>query len=202
MGKSTFPAPNCSGGSRAVITLIGGAQRECLMGTARLRFGIWQKDDAPNAEAIWGDPRVTSLTGGPFTTEEVAHRLAAEIENWRLYRIQYWPVFHVAGGTLVGCCGLRPRSGSRRTAELGFQLCHGTWGQGFATEAANAVIARARLLGFSTLIAGHHPNNQASKRTLLRLGFAHTHEELYPPTGAVEPCYELQIGDGNHFPSD
>lgn len=163
------------------------------MSTERLRFGIWQSDDTLFAQAIWGDPEVTNLTGGPFTTLEVIQRLALEVENWRLYRIQYWPVFRVHGGALAGCCGLRPRDMAAGVAELGFQFCPDAWGQGFATEAAKAVIDRARSQGFLALIAGHHPNNKASKRTLLRLGFSYTHDELYPPTGLVEPCYELQM---------
>jgi ribosomal-protein-alanine N-acetyltransferase len=67
------------------------------------------------------------------------------------------------------------------------------WGQRYAFEAAEAVIAWARTQGFSALIAGHHPENEASKRTLIRLGFAYTHDELYPPTGQMEPCYLLTI---------
>lgn len=167
------------------------------MSTERLRFGIWQTDDTLLAETIWGDPEVTNLTGGPFTVAEVIQRLELEIENWRLHQIQYWPVFRMNGGALAGCCGLRPRDVAAGIAELGFQFCRDAWGQGFATEAATAVIDRARSQGLVALIAGHHPENQASKRTLLRLGFSYTHDELYPPTGMVEPCYELQMDSGD-----
>lgn len=167
--------------------------RDWLMRTKRLRFGIWRDDDAALATAIWGDAEVTRLTGGPFTTEAVAERLAAEIGHWRLHRIQYWPVFRLNDSTLVGCCGLRPRDMAARVAELGFQLCRDAWGQGFATEAAKGVIRWARENGFAALIAGHHPENQASRRALLRLGFSYTHDELYPPTGEMEPCYLLRI---------
>jgi ribosomal-protein-alanine N-acetyltransferase len=65
-----------------------------------------------------------------------------------------------------------------RIAELGFQFCADAWGQGFATEASTAVIEWARTEGFSALIAGHHPDNLASKRALVRLGFSYTHDEL------------------------
>lgn len=167
--------------------------RDWLMATERLRFGIWRKDDIALAEAIWGDAEVTELTGGPFSTDEVAERLSREIENWRQYRIQYWPVFRLNDSTLVGCCGLRPRNMEARIAELGFQLCRQSWGQGYASEAAKAVIEWARAQDFMTLIAGHHPSNHASKRALARLGFAYTHDELYPPTGLMEPCYFLPL---------
>lgn len=164
-----------------------------LMTTERLGFGIWQGDDIALAASIWGDPEVTELTGGPFSTRDVAERLAAEIKHWRQYGIQYWPVFCLKDSTLLGCCGLRPRDMAARIAELGFQLCRQSWGQGYASEASRAVIEWARAHGFVTLIAGHHPSNQASKRALMHLGFSYTHDELYPPTGLMEPCYALPL---------
>ncbi|UZW57326.1 GNAT family N-acetyltransferase [Sphingobium sp. JS3065] len=167
--------------------------RGSFMATARLRFGVWRDEDMALAQAIWGDAEVTKLTGGPFTVEDVAERLAVEISNWRLHGIQYWPVFHLSDGRLAGCCGLRPRDMNARIAELGFQFCADAWGQGFATEASTAVIEWARTEGFSALIAGHHPDNLASKRALVRLGFSYTHDELYPPTGLLEPCYLLRL---------
>jgi RimJ/RimL family protein N-acetyltransferase len=169
-------------------------ERDWLMSSERLRFGIWREDDGALATAIWGDPRVTALTGGPFTAEQIAGRLAAEIENWRQYGMQYWPMFRSDDGTLAGCCGLRPREPDAGVAELGFQLRRDAWGQGLATEAAKAVIAWARGRGFAALVAGHHPLNHASRRTLLGLGFSYTHDEFYAPTGQMEPCYHLPIG--------
>lgn len=161
--------------------------------TERLCFALWQEDDARLAANVWGDESVTRLTGGPFTPQAVEQRLAQEMENWRQYRLQYWPLFQLHEGTLIGCCGLRPRDMEARIAELGFQLCRNAWGQGYALEAANAVIDWARAHGFTSLIAGHHPANRASKRVLLHLGFSYTHDELYPPTGMVEPCYRLPL---------
>lgn len=76
--------------------------------------------------------------------------------------------------------------------ELGVHLCFGAWGQGLATELARAVIAHAfGPLDLLALFAGHHPDNRASRRLLLRLGFRHTHDELYPPTGLRHASYLL-----------
>lgn len=176
-------------------------ERDWLMSTERLRFGIWRDDDDSLANAIWGDPEVTRFIGGPFTTKEVAQRLVMELENWRLYRMQYWPIFLLNGGTLAGCCGLRPRDLEKGVAELGFQLCRHVWGQGFATEAAEAVIEWARTQGLAALVAGHHPENQASRRSLIRLGFSYTHDEFYAPTNQLEPCYLLRT-DGSDVQID
>jgi RimJ/RimL family protein N-acetyltransferase len=164
------------------------------MVSERLGFGTWSEDDETLAAAIWGDPEVTRLTGGPFEPWQVTGRLALEISNLRGHGIQYWPIFRLDTGEPVGCCGLRPRDVAAGVLELGFQLRRDSWGRGYAVEAAHAVIAWAATKNVSTLIAGHHPDNHASERTLRRLGFTHTHDELYPPTGAIEPCYELRIG--------
>lgn len=161
--------------------------------TERLAFGVWGGDDVSLANRIWGDAAVTELTGGPFTPQAVQRRLAQEIENWRRYGIQYWPLFGLRDGALIGCCGLRPRDMEARVAELGFQLCRDAWGQEVASEASRAVIDWARAKDFAGLIAGHHPANDASKHTLLRLGFSYTHDELYAPTGILEPCYSLAL---------
>lgn len=161
----------------------------------RLRFGIWREGDFSLAHSIWGDPAVMKLTGGLCTMEAVAQRLAMEVENLLHYRLQYWPVFELDGGALIGCCGLRPRDLEAGIAEFGFQLCRRSWGQGFATEAGNAVIDWAGRQGLSGLFAGHHPENLASRQALLRLGFFYTHHEFYPPTDQIEPCYLLRFNE-------
>lgn len=167
--------------------------RGYFMVSERFGFGIWREEDADLAAAIWGDPEVTKLTGGPFTPQQVRGRLDIEITNQRDHGLQYWPLFRLDTGKLVGCCGLRPRNKAANIFELGFQLCRDAWGQGYAVEASRAVIEWAADHGVEALIAGHHPENIASGRTLQRLGFRYTHDELYPPTGQMEPCYILEM---------
>jgi len=171
--------------------------RPYFMTSQRIGFGEWADGDDGLAEAIWGDPEVTKLTGGPFSAEQVHARLASEIANLRRAGIQYWPIFRLDTGEPLGCCGLRPREAETGVFELGYQLRREAWGQGYASEAARTVVAWAAANGVPALIAGHHPENHASKRTLQRLGFAYTHDELYPPTGLMEPCYRLQLAEPN-----
>jgi len=157
--------------------------------TTRLTFRAWRDDDLPIARAIWGDPRVTTLVGGPFDDAAVAARLAVELANQREHGIAYWPMF--IGDALAGCCGLKPRRA--RVHELGFYLVPAAWGSGLAVEAGRAVIAHAfGHLDIDALFAGHHPDNHASRRTLEKLGFVPSEPELYPPTGLVHPGYELR----------
>ena len=157
--------------------------------TARLAFRAWTADDLPLAMALWGDPRVSALVGGPFDEAAVRERLAIELANQR-DGLGYWLVF-LHDGTHVGCCGLKPRV--PRVHELGFYLRPEHWGAGYAVEAAQSVIVHAfGALDAVALFAGHHPDNAGSRRTLERLGFRYTHHEHYPPTGLDHPGYELR----------
>ena len=160
--------------------------------TARLTFRRWRHDDLPFARALFGDPGVTALVGGPFSDDQVRARLATEIATEREHGYQYWPIA-LHDGTDVGCCGLKPRDPAQRCYELGFYLLAAHWGHGYAVEAGQSVIAFAfDQLGASSLFAGHHPDNAGSRRTLAKLGFRFTHDELYPPTGLMHPGYELR----------
>jgi [ribosomal protein S5]-alanine N-acetyltransferase len=166
---------------------------EYFLTTQRLGFRRWSPDDFPLAIALWGDPEVTRLIGGPFTHAQIEERLRREIESMAAHKIQYWPLFLLRDGSFIGCGGLRPYNSADRIFELGVHIRPQYWRQGFAEEAARAAIAYGfETLGATALFAGHHPQNAASRKLLQKLGFAFTHEELYPPTGLQHPSYLLR----------
>ena len=172
--------------------------RNYFFTTDRLGFGHWSEGDRDLAMTLWGDPKVTALIGGPFSAEAVAARLNREIETMRLHNLQYWPMFSLADGEFVGCAGLRPQEGSDGIVEMGVHLRPPYWGQGLAQEAGRAVVEYGfGLPGVKGIFAGHHPKNEASKSMIEKLGFRHTHDELYSPTGVAHTCYLLMkpIGD-------
>ena len=141
---------------------------------------------------LWGDSEVTALIGGPFTEAMVRARLANEIAQMQECGLQYWPIFLLDGDQFVGCAGLRPHRATDRIHELGVHLRRANWGQGLATEAARAVINYAfNTLGAKALFAGHNRANHSSRQLLSKLGFVHTHEEFYKPTGLLHPSYIL-----------
>jgi RimJ/RimL family protein N-acetyltransferase len=161
--------------------------------TLRLRFRLFEADDLEIVRGLWGDPRVTRLIDarGALDDAMIRAKLDEEIARAEEHGLQYWPIFLRDGGDHVGCCGLRPRA-EPGALELGFHLRAAFWGRGLAREAATAVIAFAfDELGASWLFAGHHPDNTASRGLLSSLGFRHTHDELYPPTGLMHPSYRL-----------
>lgn len=168
-------------------------KRQYFLQTERTGFGRWEESDLNLAKKLWGNPQVTKYicAKGVFTEDEIEKRLHTEIENGKLYGIQYWPVFHLQSGELVGCCGLRPHG--EDVYEIGFHLCPEFWGDGYAVETATAVIQYA----FGTLLAkqlfaGHNPKNIKSQKVLRKLGFQHIGDEFYEPTGLIHPSYILK----------
>jgi ribosomal-protein-alanine N-acetyltransferase len=176
--------------------------RDYFLITDRLGFSHWEKGDLTLAMTLWGDPRVAEFIGGPFATEAVCGRLHREIEKMTAYGVQYWPVFLLENGDLAGCAGLQPYGDEKDILELGIHFKPDYWGKGLAQEAARAVIDFAfKTLHLERIFAGHHPDNIASERLLKKLGFRFTHQEIYPPTGLLEPAYLLTNPKANSTPS-
>jgi ribosomal-protein-alanine N-acetyltransferase len=162
--------------------------------TARLGFRPWREDDLPLAMELWTDARVTGFFGGPYSPEQVRARLAREMASQSDSSMQYWPIFLLEDGRHVGVCGLRPWKPG--IPELGFHLRPEFWRQGLAFEAAVAAIQYGfDRSGATAIFAGHHPGNLASRKLLLKLGFQFAGEELYPPSGMIEPTYLLPRAD-------
>lgn len=164
-----------------------------ILSSPRLGFRCWREDDLPLAIELWSDPKVTARIGGPFTLETIRLRFEKEISQMRESGVQYWPIFMLQSGEHAGCAGLRPYRPQERIYEFGTHLRPTFWKQGLAMEAGQTVIAYAfDVLRAEALFAGHHPENDASRQLLKRLGFTYAHDELYPPTGLNHPSYLLR----------
>lgn len=168
---------------------------EYFIETYRLGFSHWEEGDLALATKLWGEPEVTRYISatGLFDEQAIAARLALECDNQRSYKVQYWPVFALLTGDLVGCCGLRPYDLEQDVYELGVHLRSAYWGQGLAKEACRAAMDYAfETLGAADLFAGHHPENRASAALLQSLGFHRVGEEFYAPTGLNHPSYRYR----------
>ncbi len=161
--------------------------------TKRIGFSTWSMDKLPDAQKLWGDPKVTEyiVSGGTMTEDQITQRLQREMETFNKYKIQYYPIYLLDTSENIGCCGLRPYDDG--ILELGIHLKSQHWGKGYAQEAGSAIINYAfTTIKTKALFAGHNPNNTASKKILEKLGFQYTHEEYYPPTGLNHPSYILK----------
>ncbi|MCF6378123.1 GNAT family N-acetyltransferase [Nocardioides KLBMP 9356] len=77
--------------------------------------------------------------------------------------------------------------------EIGWHLHPAAWGNGYATEAARAVLQDASERGLSRVIAVTHPNNTASQAVCRRLDMTHRGRttDYYD---AVHELYDRQLG--------
>lgn len=158
----------------------------------RIGFRAWNENDIELAFEIWGDGEVSKFVGGPFSKDQVRARLKKEIDSFNSYKIQYWPIFLLATGEHIGCCGLKPYSSEKNILKTGFYLKKKYQGAGYAKEAAAVVINYAfDTPGVSGLFAGHHPENNTSGSLLKKLGFENTGVEFYEPSGLDHPAYLL-----------
>lgn len=73
-----------------------------------------------------------------------------------------------AGARTVGCIGL---SAQQDEVELGYWIAREHWNQGYASEAARAVVRLADALGHRRIIASHFADNPASGKVLAKAGF-------------------------------
>jgi [ribosomal protein S5]-alanine N-acetyltransferase len=147
--------------------------REVVLETDRLLLRPWRAAEAGIHRELWTerDPRVPphrriDADGRPTIAElEEDIRLNPPSSTGIL------AIERKATGDVIGYCGLID---SGREPELAFELLRRFHGQGYATEAALAVLDWARSSGYDRLWATVRDWNTASRRVLAKAGFTET----------------------------
>jgi [ribosomal protein S5]-alanine N-acetyltransferase len=141
--------------------------------TARLVLRPLVMSDAYRIAMLAGDFDVASMTG--TIPHPYSERMAAEWIKGALAGKE-GVVFAIERfGALIGCAGYRAKDGT--FAELGYWIGKPFWGNGYATEAAQALIEHAFAQnGFAFVVAGHFRDNPASARVIAKLGFVQQDE--------------------------
>src|SRR3954471_1832796 len=145
-----------------------------LLRTERLRLRDWTTspaDLAPLAD-IYGREEVTRWIGGPPTVPpaELPARWAAVHAQDGRYGC--WAVERAAG-VVAGAGAFKPPPNGVGEVEVGWHLHPDSWGHGYATEAARAVIDRGFSAGLPEVYAVVRPGNESSMAVCRRLGMAH-----------------------------
>lgn len=166
-----------------------------FMKTNRIGFSIWESGDITLARELWGEKDVTRFIckSGTFSEDDIKNRLSVEVSNMGKYKVQYWPIFNIANGELIGCCGLRPFMNEKDVYELGCHLKSKYWRRGYAVEGIKCVIKYAfNELQALKIYIGHHPDNIGSKKLLEKIdGVKYIGDKFYEPTGVFHPAYEI-----------
>lgn len=141
--------------------------------TDRLALRRLTLDDADLMLAIWNDPAFVRHVGdrGIRTLDEArAAMLSGAMQLYETYGYGPYRVALKQDDTAIGICGLFRRDGLDEP-DLGYAMLPEWCGQGYAYEAARAVIDHARAaFGLERLIAIISPGNSASIGLIEKLG--------------------------------
>lgn len=134
--------------------------------TRRLTLRALRDSDAPELARLAGDwdvARMTARIPYPYSVA-LARDWMATLGDDEFVRV----IEH--HGTLIGAVGYV--AGANRSAEIGYWIGKPWWGQGFATEAASALVRHCfTRAGFKRLTCCHFDDNPASARVIRKLGF-------------------------------
>lgn len=144
-----------------------------VLETDRLVLRRMSADDADFMLGLLNDPSWLRFIGdrGVRTREDArAYILKGPIDMYERLGFGIYLTELKEGGVPIGICGLVKRD-FLEDVDIGFALLPGFWGQGYAYEAASAVMEHAReALGLKRLVAITNPENHSSIRLLEKLG--------------------------------
>jgi len=173
--------------------------------SARLSYSLMTRDDADIIFKIDQDPEVMRyINGGKITTrEEVRNVYIPRMESytnakngWGLWKIAKLENDEVIGFVLVRPMAFFTDSPEYKNLELGWRFTQESWGQGYATEAANnikqALLAKGGIVKFTAFAM---EDNQASIHIMEKLGMIYLKTDLHKdPLGDNEVVfYQLLV---------
>lgn len=138
--------------------------------TERLELKLWEESDAAGYRRLVGERSGTMPTLEEATEEVRGARESAPSRGIHLLTL------HLRGQTeFLGYCGLIIGRASIDEPEIAYELLRDSHGNGYATEAATAVVEAARATGRRRLWSTVRDWNTASFRVLEKLGFRRDH---------------------------
>jgi ribosomal-protein-alanine N-acetyltransferase len=142
--------------------------------TARLRIRPLQFEDAAFIVTLLNDPAFIRNIGDREVRNDNDARsylAAGPLASYARHGFGLCAVELAAGGAPIGICGLLQRE-ELAAPDIGFAFLPEYRGQGYAFEAAAAVLADAHTrLSFESVLAIVNPDNAPSIRLLEKLGF-------------------------------
>jgi len=148
-----------------------------ILQTERLILRTWQQTDIEVMTEINQDPKVCEFLpgiGDQVTTEAFVHRM---IQHYHDHGFTLYAVEIEATHAFIGFVGLSIPSFQAHftpAVEIGWRLASQYWGEGYATEAAKAVLHYAFTeLGLDEIVSFTVVNNKASRRVMEKIGLQH-----------------------------
>jgi RimJ/RimL family protein N-acetyltransferase len=143
-----------------------------LLQTERLDLRMFRESDFDAYAAMCADPEVMRYLGDgqPLSRIDAWRSMASILGHWQLRGFGLWAMEERTSGELVGRVGCYYPSGWPGF-EVGWTLRRASWGQGYATEGAQAAMRYAfDELHQPRVISLIQPGNERSIRVAERLG--------------------------------
>jgi ribosomal-protein-alanine N-acetyltransferase len=145
-----------------------------VLETKRLILRRLTLDDLDALFTLYRDAEVRKyFPEGTLTYAETREELEWIINvYYGQYGFGLWATLHKETGEFIGRCGLIPWTIEQRPeVEVAYMLAKAYWGQGLATEAAQAIVHYGfEQLQLSRLICLVDPANQASSKVARKIG--------------------------------
>ncbi|MFC9603638.1 GNAT family N-acetyltransferase [Streptomyces niveus] len=167
--------------------------------TPRLLLRRWTDDDlAPMAE-INSDPEVMRWIGDGSVRDldETAEDIERWEEEWDEEGFGLFAVELLASGELIGSVGLSVAGDLPEVlpdVEISWRLGTQFWGQGYASEAAQAVLEFAlQDRGLDRVVAVNRMGNDESENVLRKLDLVLDRETKHPEHGFALNVYSIDL---------
>jgi [ribosomal protein S5]-alanine N-acetyltransferase len=148
--------------------------------TPRLKATTLSREELPDLVQLHLDGEVSRFLGGVRTPTQTASYLETNLRHWADHGLGLWAL-RTYDGTFVGRAGLRHvQLEGVAELEVVYTFVRSAWGQGFATEIAQALVgiwqgqcAEPSLVGI--VMKG----NLSSERVLLKAGFSYERDAVF-----------------------
>jgi [ribosomal protein S5]-alanine N-acetyltransferase len=143
-----------------------------ILETPRLRLREFVPQDVDTLLAVLGDPVAMQYYPAAFDRREVEEWIERNRSRYESDGYGLWAMLLKNSGELIGDCGcfLRDVAG-RDEIEIGYHVRRDLWGNGYATEAAQACMQYAfTKLGVDCVISLIRPENVQSIRVAEKNG--------------------------------
>ncbi|MGD1012239.1 MAG: GNAT family N-acetyltransferase [Acidimicrobiales bacterium] len=146
-----------------------------MLATERLRLRAFEPGDVDAIASLLGDATAMRYVGDgePHDRSAAEDKMRESRASLEANGTGALAVVLSATDEVIGYCGIEIGEDTGEL-ELNYALSPSVWGNGFAFEAARAVVDYADTF-LEVLLATADPRNSASVRILGRLGFEHTH---------------------------
>lgn len=145
-----------------------------ILETQRLLLRHFVVSDLDNLFSFYSDPEVIKyIPDAPRTYEETKEELEWFMNGHpRFPELGLWATIYKETGQFIGRCGLIPWTiDEKNEVEVAFALSKAYWGQGLATEVAQALVEYGfEHLQLSRLICLIEHGNQASIKVATKIG--------------------------------